>query len=72
VEFRFSGNKMFLLGTQNLTVGEVFQQYMTGDQVMFYMPPDKKSKATKGPALYLEVFIDKLLVRHTLPQHCNS
>ncbi|KAG6905918.1 hypothetical protein DXG01_016948 [Tephrocybe rancida] len=60
VEFRWYGNKVFQPGTQNLTVGEVYNKYLTGDKASFYMPPEKVVRASKGPTMFLELCINKL------------
>ncbi|KAG6836327.1 hypothetical protein H0H93_009077 [Arthromyces matolae] len=59
VEFRWAGNKVFHPGTQNLTVGEVYETYMIGKAASFYAPPEKLRKTIKGPAMFLEVCVDK-------------
>ncbi|KAF8664631.1 hypothetical protein AX14_006707 [Amanita brunnescens Koide BX004] len=59
VELRFSQNRIFLPGTQNLTVGEIHEMYMTGDFASIYVT-GHRSMSIKGPTLFLELYVDKL------------
>ena len=66
VEFRFAGNKVFRNGTQNLKVGEVYKEYMTGDLGTFYGQTELKrtsgGKLGTMPTMALELYIDRIAV----------
>jgi hypothetical protein len=62
VEFRWSGNKVFLPGTVNNTVGVVFKEYLTGDMALYYSMNEPKAKKTgmkNQLTMALELYIDK-------------
>ncbi|KAG5649206.1 hypothetical protein H0H81_005424, partial [Sphagnurus paluster] len=63
VEFRWSGNKVFLPNTANNTVGQVYMEYLTGDMAAFYTQPEAKGKRGSGPknqlTMALELYVDK-------------
>ncbi|KAI6002580.1 hypothetical protein F5J12DRAFT_783756 [Pisolithus orientalis] len=58
VQFCFPGNKNFQPGDQTKTVGYVYNAYMLGESADFYKPRDAQSKEVKGPALFLELYVD--------------
>ncbi|KIO00038.1 hypothetical protein M404DRAFT_10270 [Pisolithus tinctorius Marx 270] len=58
VQFCFPGNKNFQPGDQTKTVGYVYNAYMLGKSADFYKPRDAQSKEVKGPALFLELYVD--------------
>ncbi|KAI6142394.1 hypothetical protein BKA82DRAFT_4331456 [Pisolithus tinctorius] len=58
VQFHFPGNKNFQPGDQTKTVGYVYNAYMLGKSADFYKPRDAQSKEVKGPALFLELYVD--------------
>ena len=62
VEFRWSGNKIFLPGDASRTVGEVYSVYQTGDMAHFYASGERTKKASSAHPQYsmaLELYIDK-------------
>ena len=67
MEFRWSGNKIFLPNTANNTVGQVYMEYLTGDMAAFYTQPEAKGRRGSGPKnqliMALELYVDKLAVR---------
>lgn len=69
VEFRWSGNKVFLPNTANNTVGQVYMEYLTGDMAAFYTQPEAKGKRGSGPknqlTMALELYVDKPRVRQS-------
>jgi hypothetical protein len=71
VEFCWTGNKIFLPGTANLTVGEVYAMYRTGDMAYFYSSPDARTKKAAGSqpqfSMALELYIDKPKVSLLIP-----
>jgi len=69
VEFRWTGNKLFLPGDVNKLVGEVYDTYLTGDMAHFYSASGTNTKTTKKAAglqpqfsMAVELYIDKLKV----------
>ncbi|KAI6032628.1 hypothetical protein F5J12DRAFT_779094 [Pisolithus orientalis] len=64
VQFCFPGNKNFQPGDQTKTVGYVYNAYMLGKSADFYKPRDAQSKEVKGPALFLELYVDCEAVQH--------
>ncbi|KAF5325455.1 hypothetical protein D9619_009978 [Psilocybe cf. subviscida] len=63
VELRLAGNKNFLPGDSNITVGAAYKEYHTGDLAAFYAVDTKSGKAKahmKGqPTMGLELYINK-------------
>ena len=63
VEFRWTGNKLFLPGDANRTVGEVYNTYLTGNMAHFYSavgPTTKKASGSKPQfSMAVELYIDK-------------
>ena len=66
VEFRWTGNKLFLPGDANKPVGEVYDTYLTGDMAHFYSASGTATKTTKKAAgsqpqfsMAVELYIDK-------------
>jgi hypothetical protein len=66
VEFRWTGNKLFLPGDANLQVGEVYNRYMAGDMAHYYSGSGSKSRRASGSqplySMSLELYVDKLKV----------
>lgn len=67
VEFRWSGNKIFLPGDASRTVGEVYTLYQTGDMAHFYASSGSRAKKASSAhpqyTMALELYIDKPKVR---------
>jgi len=67
VEFRWAGNKIFLPGTVNNTVGQVYNEYMTGEMALYYALDNPKAKRSTTPKnqflMALELYINKPAVR---------
>ena len=64
VEFRWSGNKVFLPGMQKDTVRNVYLKYMTGEVSTYYGTNDHSNKGKKNQLqMALELYIDKPQVR---------
>lgn len=63
VEFRWTGNKLFLPGDANRTVGEVYNTYLTGDMAHFYSAVGSTTKKASGSkpqfSMAVELYIDK-------------
>ncbi|KAF8963109.1 kinase-like domain-containing protein [Flammula alnicola] len=62
VEFRWAGNKIFLPGTANNTVGEVYNLYQTGEMALYYQSETRTKKAAGSRPQFemaLEIYIDK-------------
>lgn len=64
VEFRWSGNKVFLPGAATNTVGNVYKEYQTGDMALFYSPADPKTKKAAAGLknqmlMALELYVDR-------------
>ena len=69
VEFRWAGNKLFLPGTANNTVGEVYNLYQTGEMALYYQPEAHIKKAAGARPQFemaLEIYIDKPAVSKLL------
>ena len=47
VEFRWTGNKLFLPGDANKPVGEVYNTYVTGDMARYYSSPFQAPKCSR-------------------------
>ena len=64
VELRWSGNKVFHLGTRNGTIGAAFKEYMTGDMALFYGNNLSRNNTgrKKQQEMPLELYIDKVAV----------
>jgi hypothetical protein len=66
VEFRWTGNKLFLPGDANLQVGEVYNRYMTGEMAHYYSGPSSRTKKAAGSqppfSMAVELYVDKLKV----------
>lgn len=61
VEFRIHPNKLFITGTQNDTIAEIYNCHMTGENAPFYVPATLP-KGVKGPTLFLDFVINKTAV----------
>lgn len=63
VEFRWTGNKLFLPGDANRPVGEVYNTYLTGDMAHFYSAVGSTTKKASGSkpqfSMAVELYIDK-------------
>jgi len=69
VEFRWTGNKVFLPGDVDKLVGKVYDTYLMGDMAHFYSASGTNTKTTKKAAgsqpqfsMAVELYIDKLKV----------
>ena len=60
VDFRWAGNKLFLPGTSNNTIGAVYKEYQTGEMAAYYSPNDAKvKKALKNQlSMALELYVN--------------
>lgn len=61
VDFRWAGNKLFLPGTSNNTIGTVYKEYQTGKMAAYYSPHDAKvKKALKNQlSMALELYVNQ-------------
>ncbi|KIM35059.1 hypothetical protein M413DRAFT_79793 [Hebeloma cylindrosporum] len=61
VDFRWAGNKLFLPGTSNNTIGAVYKEYQTGEMAAYYSPNDAKvKKALKNQlSMALELYVNQ-------------
>jgi len=61
VDFRWAGNKLFLPGTSNNTIGTVYKEYQTGEMAAYYSPNDAKvKKALKNQlSMALELYVNQ-------------
>lgn len=63
VEFRWTGNKLFLPGDANRSVGDIYNTYLTGDMAHYYAAPGPSTKKAAGTqpqfSMALELYIDK-------------
>ena len=69
VEFRSTGNKLFLPGDANLQVGEVYNRYMTGEMAHYYSGSSSRTKKAAGSqppfSMAVELYVDKLKVNRS-------
>jgi len=63
VEFRWTGNKLFLPGDANRPIGEGYNTYLTGDMAHFYSTVGSSTKRASDSkpqlSMAVELYIDK-------------